>query len=214
MTDLDVAPTAAGWYPDPEGAAATRFWDGSAWTIHTKGGAARFAPPTAATPVQPGHIAPMTGVPRNSMATAGLVLGIVSLLFNLLLIPTILGVVFGSIGAARAGRRGGVGRARAIVGIVLSGVGVLAIGIQVAIAIPLFIGLQHGASVATVQATVARQAAQQGTTFTSIDCPPTADLTRAGTFACDATKENGRHDMIVVTVAPDRSWSWTARAVG
>ena len=27
--------TPAGWYPDPNGAAAQRYWDGSAWTEHT-----------------------------------------------------------------------------------------------------------------------------------------------------------------------------------
>lgn len=28
-------PTPAGWYPDPQGQAAQRYWDGSQWTDHT-----------------------------------------------------------------------------------------------------------------------------------------------------------------------------------
>jgi hypothetical protein len=30
-----AGPPAAGWYPDPWGQAATRWWDGSGWTGHT-----------------------------------------------------------------------------------------------------------------------------------------------------------------------------------
>ena len=35
------APTAAGWYPDPSGAAGQRYWDGLAWTD------VRVSPPAA-----------------------------------------------------------------------------------------------------------------------------------------------------------------------
>lgn len=33
--DPGVAAIPAGWYPDPVGESDTRWWDGSAWTIHT-----------------------------------------------------------------------------------------------------------------------------------------------------------------------------------
>jgi hypothetical protein len=34
----------AGWYADPSGTAAQRYWDGSAWTEHVQGGDAQPAP--------------------------------------------------------------------------------------------------------------------------------------------------------------------------
>lgn len=39
------APTPApGWYPDPSGAPAQRYWDGHSWTSHSAGQLARPAP--------------------------------------------------------------------------------------------------------------------------------------------------------------------------
>lgn len=34
-TAADAAAPAAGWYPDPQGVAAQRYWDGTTWTDHT-----------------------------------------------------------------------------------------------------------------------------------------------------------------------------------
>lgn len=61
--------------------------------------------------------------PTNGKALASLILGIVSLFANLLLIPTILGIIFGVIGLSKSrvlGRKG-----MAIAGIVLSVVGAI-----------------------------------------------------------------------------------------
>ena len=33
--DAAAAEVPAGWYPDPQGVAAQRYWDGSTWTDHT-----------------------------------------------------------------------------------------------------------------------------------------------------------------------------------
>jgi hypothetical protein len=66
------------------------------------------------------------------LATASLVLGIVAMVLNVLLVPTVLAIVFGSVALGR----GTAARARSIVGIVLGGVGVLALFLQIAILIP------------------------------------------------------------------------------
>lgn len=219
MTDVDTAPSAAGWYPDPERVAATRFWDGAAWTEHVKGSPARFAPPVAgrgSAPVAPPPgAAYSTTLPRlaprsNRMATAGLTFGIVSLVANVLLVPTVLGIVFGAIGTARASRRGGMGRARGIVGIVLAVFGVVAALVQLAVLIPVFLGLQHGAVVGAVQANIADVAASHGVTIASLECARDASLSHAGRFACLATRTTGARDVVEVTVSPDGSWRWTS----
>jgi hypothetical protein len=36
LTTPAGAPVPAGWYPDPSGAYATRYWDGHAWTEHVQ----------------------------------------------------------------------------------------------------------------------------------------------------------------------------------
>lgn len=221
MTDVHAAPSAAGWYPDPERIAATRFWDGAAWTEHVKGSPARFGSPVAGrgnAPVAPAAGAPYsTALPRlaprsNRMATAGLTFGILSLVANVLLVPTVLGIVFGAIGAARASRRGGIGRVRGIVGIVLGALGVVAAGVQLAVLIPVFLGLQHGAVVAAIRGDIADAAASHGVTVASVECPRDASLWRPGTFSCLATRTTGERDVIRVTVSRDGgvAWDWPA----
>lgn len=219
MTDVDTARSAAGWYPDPERVGAARFWDGAAWTEHVKGAPARFAPAVAGrgnAPIAPPPGAPYSAaLPRlaprsNRMATAGLTFGVVSLVANVLLVPTILGIVFGAIGTARASRRGGSGRARGIVGIVLGALGVVAALVQLAVLIPVFLGLQHGAVVAAVRANLADAAASHGVTIASVECARDASLWRAGTFPCLATRTTGARDLVTVTVSPDGTVEWTS----
>lgn len=43
----------AGWYPDPEGRPADRYWDGSAWTADTRPQAPPAPTSTAATSTSP-----------------------------------------------------------------------------------------------------------------------------------------------------------------
>ncbi len=109
----------AGWYPDPSGAAAQRWWDGTSWSASTQ-----------PYPLQ----APMTAYPvptvKNTPATAGLVLGIVAMFVDPLTIPALLGIIFSGIGLNRAStlsRHGyaPVGRAKAVWGLVLSILGML-----------------------------------------------------------------------------------------
>lgn len=118
---------AAAWYPDPHGAADLRWWDGNAWTEHT-----------AATPVQPAadaspHVASAATPAAASMPTAtepfaypvtmgeapsatkAMVAGILALVFNVALVPSILAIRWA--GAARTeiaqsgGTMGGAGKA-------------------------------------------------------------------------------------------------------
>lgn len=110
-----------GWYEDPAGTGGQRWWDGTAWTEH--------AGPAAGTPaprVQP-------ALPRNNHATAGFVLGIVSMVGNPLAVVSVIGLVLSFVGLNRAnqlGRHGyaPVGRKRAIWGLVLSGLALLFTG--------------------------------------------------------------------------------------
>lgn len=63
---------AAGWYPDPSGQAAQRYWDGSEWTDHVDG----FPPP----PSTGGHVRPAHTYPRTSQAGWSLGLSIFGLM--------------------------------------------------------------------------------------------------------------------------------------
>lgn len=73
---------------------------------------------------------------KNTLATASLVLGIVSLFASLLFLPAVVGVVLGILGLQRAGpTTPTAGKGKAIAGIMLSGVGLLVgIGLVNAIA--------------------------------------------------------------------------------
>jgi hypothetical protein len=69
----------------------------------------------------------------NGMATASLVLGLVGLVTCILFIPSVVAVIFGIVGVRRAGRPGGVGRAKAIWGLSLGGFVVLVVLLSVVI---------------------------------------------------------------------------------
>lgn len=99
-------------------------------------------PPTQPHPPAPGPQFPPAQQPygaspvKNTLATASLVLGVVSLFASLLFLPAVVGVVLGILGLQRAGRTTPpAGKGKAIAGIVLSGVGLLVgIGLVNAIA--------------------------------------------------------------------------------
>lgn len=91
----------AGWYPDPERPGATRWWTGTEW----------------ATP------APVTRAPRNGLAIAGFVLGIIAIASftggGLPYLIAIVGLVLAGVGVGRA-RTHGTGLALAWWGVGLS----------------------------------------------------------------------------------------------
>jgi hypothetical protein len=63
-----------GWYADPRGRADHRWWDGRTWTVATRPDPTKSAPdPYAGLERAPGH---------NNAAVAGLLFGLVSLVWN------------------------------------------------------------------------------------------------------------------------------------
>ncbi|GAA2750931.1 hypothetical protein GCM10009869_12710 [Amnibacterium kyonggiense] len=146
-------------------------------------------PPPGWTPDRPAAMGP------TGMATASLVLGIVALVLNVLLIPTVLAVVFGAVALAK----GTAGRTRSIVGIVLGALGVVALGVQAAIAIPVLIGVQQAAVVRSMEASITNGLAQQGTAVTGVDCPAPGVVRAGATTVCTATGASGTALRVDVT---------------
>ena len=128
--------TPAGWYPDPAGdTSKLRYWDGQAWTEQTQ---QRVSPEQlssiATTPIAPEPVyAPGQTIPvyapvqpvkdRKGFAIAGLVLGIVSVVFCCLswvdAIVSIIAIVFSVLGLKSSKNK------MAIAGVILGAVGLL-----------------------------------------------------------------------------------------
>ena len=109
MTIAPVRPTPAGWYGDPSGLPEQRWWDGRQWTdllrpVPVAGPPAvrmaTFGPRPAAVPV-PGH---------NPAARYALALGVLSVLVNPFLVPSLVAIAGGLIGVLRATRQLRAGR--------------------------------------------------------------------------------------------------------
>jgi hypothetical protein len=129
---------APGYYPDSSG--QPRWWDGQQWAQHQPS-QRPVAPAIApAPPVRPYVVPPQQvafAVPvSNGYATAALVCGIAGFVLMGIPffigwfvggIPDILAVIFGIVGLSRSGALYGVGRAPAIVGLVLGGVSLLSV---------------------------------------------------------------------------------------
>ncbi|MGN6742321.1 MAG: hypothetical protein ACTHJL_03350 [Amnibacterium sp.] len=147
-----------------------------------------------------GRIAPIVGLPRNRMATAGLALGILALVLDVLLVPTILGVVFGAVGMSRAARRGGVGRVRAFVGLALA---LVAVPLQGAIAVPLLLAVQNEAHVAVIRSDIENQALNGGVRLADLRCPAGLRPMPGERFTCGATTSAGRRLLIDVVLGGD-----------
>jgi Protein of unknown function (DUF2510) len=116
-----------GWFPDPSGRFEYRYYNGRSWTADVAVGGQRYVdggprggrPPTSA----------KRGA--NSLATAALVCGIVSLTICWLpvifvggFVLGVLAVVFGAIGMRRSTSRGGAGRGFAVAGLLTGGFGI------------------------------------------------------------------------------------------
>jgi len=120
-----------GWYADPLRRFELRYFNGSAWTADVSDGGDRFVDPQGVE-VGAGGPSPYAGVvptstggqSTNSPATAAMVLGIIAVTIAWLPFIVVLGVIaavlalaFGTVGVRRA-RPDGVGRSRAVVGLV------------------------------------------------------------------------------------------------
>jgi len=129
---MDMLPTpsdgtvAAGWFADPTGPAGTqRYWDGTSWSEHVH--TPPTYPPTYLPSGMPTFVPAYVPASGNGLATAGGILGIIAIV--LVWVPLfiglffgwtlgLLGIIFGSIGIARA-RRGLPGQGMAVTGLAL-----------------------------------------------------------------------------------------------
>ncbi|TFD78781.1 DUF2510 domain-containing protein [Cryobacterium sp. Sr8] len=125
---------APGWYSTMNAPEKERWWDGTAWTEHFRASNSMHArpEPKSATATVHRALALDKQETKNSMATAGLILGILAALFNYLFVPSILAYVFSGIGLFRANKLGLSGRRKAVIGIVLASCGVVISVLQLA----------------------------------------------------------------------------------
>jgi hypothetical protein len=141
----------AGWYPDPDGKPADRYWNGNAWGTETRPSMATVRPPAPApmappapTPMAPAAPAPMAPVtivsnsaPKNGMGVAALVLGIISVVLPwFFFVFAALAIIFGSVGQGRVNRGEATNKGVATAGVVLG-----AIGLVISALLALFYGV-------------------------------------------------------------------------
>ncbi|QOD92780.1 DUF2510 domain-containing protein [Chryseoglobus sp. 28M-23] len=129
MSTLPVS----GWYEDPEDGTRERWWNGSKWTDLRR---EKPLPP----PTVPDHRGSSAPASSNPWAIVGIVMGFVSLLYNPVLIPSTLGIVFSALGIARANSLGEATGQRvqfptAVVGLTLSLVGAFLFLINVSVSL-------------------------------------------------------------------------------
>ena len=114
----------AGWYPDPDGKPADRYWNGNAWGTETRPSMATVRPPA------PAPMAPVTIVsnsaPKNGMGVAALVLGIISVVLPwFFFVFAALAIIFGSVGQGRVNRGEATNKGVATAGVVLGAIGLV-----------------------------------------------------------------------------------------
>lgn len=108
----------AGWYQDPDGKPADRFWDGAEWTEKSR---PRIGAPGASVGGFPASGHWYSG-PRNGMGTAALVLGILGVI-TLPIVFSVLAMVFGGIGVSRASKGEATNKGMALAGLILGTLG-------------------------------------------------------------------------------------------
>lgn len=95
----------AGWYPDPDNGAQTRYWDGTAWTQHTElapsstpppptSSPSSFAPPPPGVGAAPAASSPAPGARKKWIIGGGIAAGVI--------IVGSVGAAFGSGGRAES----------------------------------------------------------------------------------------------------------------
>ncbi|MDA9890990.1 DUF4190 domain-containing protein [Actinomycetota bacterium] len=94
----------AGWYPDPDGKPADRYWNGSAWVADQQ----------------------TSGAPKNGMGVAALVLGIIGLVLPIVFfVFSTLALLFGFLGLGLVSRGEATNKGMATAGVVLGGIGLV-----------------------------------------------------------------------------------------
>nr|WP_237728111.1 DUF2510 domain-containing protein [Cellulomonas sp. APG4] len=131
---VSVGPTVTppGWYPDPSGAPIERWWNGGAWDHATRQVPAQLpmVPGPCGAPIVPPPGPYGYAPPRNSAATAGMVLGIICMVVNSFLLVSVPALILSIVGLSRAGQLersgfGAIGRTKAVWGLVLAILGTL-----------------------------------------------------------------------------------------
>jgi hypothetical protein len=131
-----------GWYADPLGRFELRYFNGAAWTADVATGGERFVDPLGIDVRQRSGPPAGSGATENtptSLATASMVLGIVSVAIAWIPFVVVLGavaallaLVFGILAIRRSGPSG-AGRSRAVIGVITGGSGLLATALGAAL---------------------------------------------------------------------------------
>lgn len=233
MSNSDSNLPPAGWYPNPADGSQSRWWDGSAWTEHTKipdpvlasiAGIPITAPSDFPSSVNPGGSAQQTAFyptphpgaaarARNGLATAALIFGIVAVLVALFTqgpgaLLGVAAIVLGAVGASR-GARVGTGKPRAIWGITL---GATAVGIGMLVNfVTAATGVLGDASPVTgiydkaeFEATILADLEDQtDMDYASVECPVNPTVAEDAEFQCVAKDPAGQNLMIDVRIQDD-----------
>jgi len=99
-----MSEVAAGWYPDPDGKPADRFWDGESWSDRTR---------PATTPNPPEHVQPVIAQRPSTNVLA--ILALVSAF----VVPLILPIVLGYIALGQIRRTDQEGRSLALAAVII-----------------------------------------------------------------------------------------------
>ncbi len=118
------SPVAAGWYSDPTGGRQARWWDGNEWTAHVQ--ALPMGEPPEEAWVEESRLVPS----GSSWAGLSLRWGIIALIANVLMAPTVLAFVFGVMALRRHTRLESLGyevprRRQAVLGVVFGAIGIV-----------------------------------------------------------------------------------------
>ena len=235
MPDAPYTPPPAGWFPDPYNPRQQRWWDGTGWTEHYQPvpvpqPAPQQAPaPWTTTPAMAPQARRATGdfptaYPSatrsagggNSLAASALALGIMayfvvvaSPLKWIAVLIAAAAVLFGIL-AIRRYRDVGVGKKRAVWGIVL---GAIALPIALVVGLPGFSeGFQAGVNsshfdMAAVEANIkAGIKEQSGVTVKSVECPASPTIKEGASFECVA-RTDGTEVVLVSVRIQDNSGS-------